>query len=461
LMDKIEVYRKPGTLERVGNYIKAMLSKMRFSGGGTGAWNVTSGTGWSYYNTTGQRINYAARLGDLTLHSLPMAAVRWLGNTLPEAPLVVKRSTTGDKGDSEVDGDHPLLTLLRRPNPYYSGLRLWQSFAMGWILSGNVYFLKLRNEAGQVVELWNVPYWKMQPRWPDGNTTGTFISHYEYLVGSERYEVRPEDVIHFRHGEDPRNDRLGYSPLLAVLRELYNDAELTAYGASLAGGVGVPPYFIGLDAELEVGQEELEEIAARAQRSTSGLNRGKPLVLSGGKAYKLSFTPREMMMDEAHDFPEARFCAAVGIPAVVLELMVGMRHSIYNNVKQAQERAYDSYLKPLQNYIADELTHQLLLPDFEMNRRTLYVSHDYSKVQALQEDESEKVKRLILSLAGGGITVNEYRSQIGMPAAPDGEVYYVPSNMKVVKVGELDKEPEPEPMPLQDGRPNGEARLIG
>jgi hypothetical protein len=40
-------------------------------------------------------------------------------------------------------------------------------------------------------------------------------------------------------------------------------------------------------------------------------------------------------------------------------------------------------------------------------------------------------------------------------------VYYVPSNMKVVKVGELDKEPEPEPMPLQDGRPNGEARLIG
>ena len=40
---------------------------------------------------TGTRIDFEREVGDLSLHSLVMAAVNWLGTTLPEAPIEVAR----------------------------------------------------------------------------------------------------------------------------------------------------------------------------------------------------------------------------------------------------------------------------------------------------------------------------------------------------------------------------------
>jgi hypothetical protein len=70
-----------------------------------------------------QTINYKNEVGDPSGSSLIMAAVRWLGNTLPEAPIAVKENK-GAKGESQEIPDHPLVHLLRRPNGFYSGSSL-------------------------------------------------------------------------------------------------------------------------------------------------------------------------------------------------------------------------------------------------------------------------------------------------------------------------------------------------
>lgn len=439
-MNPLGIY-SPITTEQV----KA-LSEMRHPNSGGSSYPVYSD--WASWDRarygTGTAIDYRQKLGDLTQNSLVMAGITWLGNTLPEAPILVKQ-TTGRKGESEVVAQHKMASLLKRPNPFFSGSNLWKGFALSWLLSGNVYFLKMLNDYRQVVELWYVPHWLMTPRWPAGDKS-VFISHYDYDIDGKIYQIDPRRVIHFRDGVDPLNPRCGLSRLGALLRELYGDGEAASYSALLLGGSGVPPFIIGIDPTLEMEQKDLDEIRDRAHRSTTGAERGKPFVVQGGKVYQLAFNPKDMNLAELHDFPESRFCAVTGIPAVVLELASGMKHSIYNNVKQAMERAYQNYLKPLQAHVAEELTHQLLLPDFEDNDESFYVQHDYSKVQALQEDESAKAARLTMLYEKGGIMRSELRSGMNYgpsdEANPDADKVFATSAKVEAEPDDLESEEE-------------------
>jgi hypothetical protein len=76
-------------------------------------------------------------------------------------------------------------------------------------ITGNAYWLIVRNSYGLPVELWFVPPWMIEPKWPEDGSV--FISHYEYNCGDGLgpMQIDFEDVVHFRHGMNPRNTRLG------------------------------------------------------------------------------------------------------------------------------------------------------------------------------------------------------------------------------------------------------------
>ena len=57
-----------------------------------------------------------------------------------------------------------MLDLLENPNPYYSGIALWQGTLLSYTINGNAYWLKIRNGIGRVMELWWVPHWMMDPK---------------------------------------------------------------------------------------------------------------------------------------------------------------------------------------------------------------------------------------------------------------------------------------------------------
>lgn len=365
------------------------------------------------------KIDYAALAGDPQDSSLVMAAVRWLGSTLPEAPLMVKDSP--QKGDSVEVVNHPMVELLRKPNPFYSGTTLWKAFAFSWIVKGDVYFIKIRNSRGIPYQLWYVPHWMMRPCWPEHSTNDTFITHYEYKVDGFTQELKVEDVIHFRDGLDPLNPRCGLSFLHSVLRQIYSDNEAANYAARLMGGSGVPPFIISIDKELGVTPEDMRGIKDSVIRDTTGDHKGEPLVITGAKVEKLSFNPTEMDFRGTFYVNEERFCAATGIPGVVLELGSAQEHSIYNNVKQAMERAFESYLIPLYRHVEEELDLKLL-PDFEQSP-TRHTVHDLSKVRALQEDEDQKHTRVGLDYTNGIIMRGEARSALGYDPRPEDEVF--------------------------------------
>lgn len=396
----------------------------------------------SFFGGSQQNFEFARRLGDPAQSSLVMAAVRFVGNTLPEAPLQAKKplkGTKGQKGEFEVVPDHPMIKLWNRPNKYYSGSTLKKALAFSWVIAGDAYLIKIWNKNHtEVVELWWEPHWTIRPAFPiDGSE---FISHYEVNRNGQWIRIEVDEVIHFRDGISPFDQRRGLLFLLSITRELYGDQEASNFYANLMGGSAVPPFMVAVEKDVEMTKEDIRDFQNDLMRNTSGDRKGRPIVTKGAKAYKLGWSPRELDLREGRFMPEDRFCAVTGIPGVVMELGTGHEHSIYNNVESAMERAYRSYIVPLWNHVEEELEVQLL-PDFEGEDSGTVLKHDLTQVQALQEDADKKATRLTGLYEKGVITRREARSGNNFgPSNPEDEesdnLFFVLKGGSLVKPNE-------------------------
>lgn len=387
-------------------------------------------------------INYAREIGDLTNSSLVMAAVSWVGRTLPEAQIRIIEPNA--KGKDEPVANHPFVSRLRRPNPYYSGATLWKASALSWVLSGNIYWMKRRNIKGGIAEIYWWPHWMIRPI---RATKADFISYYEVNVDGVWIRLsdrESRDVVHFRDGIDPHNDMLGLSPIAALIREIYADNRTGDYRAAIMRNGGAIPYALApKDPNIDLTEEQVSKLKAETMRKTSGEDVGKPLILSGGvELLRLAISPKDMVIDEFAKVPEERLAAVIGIPGMVLGFGSALARSTFSNYEQASEAAYETYMVPLWRYLDEEMTLQLLLRDYEGMDSMRRVDHDLSTVRALQEDEDAKHKRVGMDYQNGFITRGEARAETGYEV--DGErddvflmrsgVTIIPADAETVKM---------------------------
>jgi HK97 family phage portal protein len=369
---------------------------------------------------SGTNINYAAEVGDLSQSRLIMAAVNFMGRSLPEAALeVVKTKSDGTK---KIIPGHPVVSLFARPNKFYTGDLLWKSFGLSWIIAGNVYFYKVRNRLGEVIELWYLPHTMVEPRWESENS---FIDYYAYQVDGYEYKLKPSDIIHFRNGIDPNNTRMGLSDIASALREIYTDNEASNFSALLMRNNGVGPFAISPEGEkVNMSEIERKRLIDNFQRKTGGDERGKPFV-SGTpfKILKTGFSPEELDLSKLRHLPEETIASLTGIPAIVLQFGAGLERSTYSNYSEAKESAFEGVIVPLWRYIQAELTHQLV-SDFDKSEK-LEANFNTSNVRVLQDDENKLYVRVGVAYRNGIIKRSEARSKMGFQTAPEDEVYFV------------------------------------
>src|SRR5262249_43502366 len=361
-----------------GSWTGQMMSLSGFDQMGNPVWGPTY---------AGTQLNYTALVGDPLQSSLLMAPVKWVGRTLPEARLYV--GTDDENGvQQKRDFTHPLTTLLNYPNSFYGGKQLWKAFGCSWVLNGNVYFWKRRNLKGNVAELWYLPHFLVYPHWPPDGTS--FIDYYIYEAGSGgQFRIPVEDMIHFRDGLDPRNMRLGLSGIGSILREVFSDNERANFEAAILKNYGMTSLLIAPSSEeVEIDFDDAKVIKENISRQMTGDQRGKVTVATSAVTpHKLGFDPKELDLSALHKIPESRVSAVTGINGIVLNFQSAWERSIYNNVSEAREEAYESYLSPLQDYIGDEFDTQLL-PEFEESD-LMHVRWDRSTVRALQDDRDK------------------------------------------------------------------------
>lgn len=385
------------------------------------------------------RFDYRREIGDGLDSSVVTAPIQWLQRAVPEARLTVTKRKSD--GSAEEQADHKMLALIQRPNPHYGDIALLCGTILSRCTAGNAYWIKVRNGVGRPAELWYVPHWMIEPKAPiDGSD---LISHYEYRPGGGSAPVRLEldEVIHFRFGIDPRNPMKGLPPLDGAIREIFMDLEASNFVASLLRNMGVPGVVISPKNGAMPTPDDVAATKTWFQEAFGGDNRGGPLVMGAPTDVSpYGFNPQQMNMSEARDVAEERVCACLGIPAAVVGFGAGLQTAkVGATMEELFKTAWRNGVLPMLREIADELDRSLL-PDFG-DTTGLKTTWNTDDVLALQEDEGKQVEIWNKKLAGGGITVFEYRKGIGLEADESHQIYLRNYSMIEVPQGEAGRRP--------------------
>lgn len=380
------------------------------------------------------KFNYAREVGRGYGSSVVMAPVKFIQRVFPEAPLKIRLRK---QLDSEID-DHALVRLVAKPNDYYSGNALWRATIACWVLDGNSYWLKIRDRIGKVIELWWIPPWLMEPQYYPAHPVpesrrDAFISHYKYSARGQLIDVPVSEVVHFRNGLDPRNPRLGLSDLHSVLREVFSDDEASNYAASILRNMGVPGVIVS-PKNTNISKEDAEAAEKTFDKRFTGDRRGSVMVMRGATdVHQFAWSPAQLELSSIRDVSEERVCAVLGLPAAVVGFGSGLQQTkVGATMRELVQLAWIACITPMQHAMAGDLENQLL-PDFEPNPDSYDVFFDESHVQALQENESERARRVVVSVQGGVMRLAEGRRALKLPVGPGDDVYL--RNPNLVAIG--------------------------
>lgn len=421
-------------------------------------------SGWNRNRLGG--INYKEEVGDLRNASLVMAIVNWTGLNLAEAlPVVTKPDS---KGVPQIELQHEASDLIRRPNPFHIWADYCQAGAFDWWM-GNWYMKKVRDLGGQVIELWYIPQFLIEPRWPgDGKAPAvpmsevepgnSFLTHYQYNVPGRTPElIKRSEMVHIKRGVSSHNARKGEGVWDSVLEEVYGDNAVARFSATIMKNMGMNRVVLS-PKDKDNGPDETQAQAMKASfvELSTGENANTPMVLTGAMdVTKLTSDPKELDLKELRNVPESRVAGVTGIPAIVLQFLVGLQNGHYGAAyEQARQQGYESVIIPIQNHISEDLTWQVL-PELDKTPGAR-LTFDISKVRVLQEDRDNLYKRESDALRVGGITINQFLSSIGKDTVPDGDIYLIPRTSLPMTVDTL-KLIADDPTALQGAMPAEQA----
>jgi HK97 family phage portal protein len=407
------------------------LAAMRFpaygaSGGGyagsqLGSW-WNNGGAYLLGTLPGGERDVIADAGDVWLNGVVGACLRWITDNFSEpTPEVVERQADGYLDPVPND---PLVDLLADPNPDYDSDVLFSATVLSYYVAGIGYWIKAKAPAGSKMYLYYVPHWEMKPRWNrDGRA---LITGYDHVVDGRAYPLEVDQVVVFRRNMDPANARAGLAPLASVLREVAADNAGSVYSFAILNNMGMPGVLISpADKNDQIPEDEQKVIKQLWKERTTGDQRGMPLVNSVPlKIERLTMSPEDLALDKMRKYPEARICAAMGLPPQVVGMTAGEDVKTYSNWEQARRAAYEDCLVPLQKTFAKAITRQLL-PDFGADPKKRMLRWNYDHVPAMSEDLNSKAKRAVDLYQGEVIMRSEAREMVGLDFEKEKDEVYL------------------------------------
>jgi hypothetical protein len=432
-----------------GNTLKAGLKMLALPAGA-----VAPNTGWFTWGTLpGTSYDFRRLAGDLWRNGVVSICLAWMDDTFGEARLMVVRPTSDGK-KAEVP-NHPLVALLENPNPWYDGSTLFGGINLSMMVDGNAYLVKLPSEAGKLVGLHYIPHFQIEPVWggPDG-----WVNFYWWTVGSRRYRMEVDQIIHLRDRQDPRNQVKGLSRLGAMLREVCTANEYATYHAGLLHSAGLQRLLISPKALPEgraatFGGEQAQALKRLWRESGAVDNQIDPIVPTVPIDVNTpGFSPEQMLADKLGVFAIDMICAAMQVDAMAVGLPSASK--TYSNIKEAKRNSYEN-VKQAHRRLDRQLTKALVpvvlgcKPGDELDR-------DYSNVTAFQEDRADVVNAAVMAFEGNVISRATAKRWIGEPFTPEEEDLYSADLLHKTLTEQEDITPEQNPPtnPKNDQEPD-------
>lgn len=399
----------------MAGYLGRLIDGMR------GIWPRQGGGGFTsrwHLLAPGSIQDYEAIAGDTWLNSVVALGLKWMQDRASKPP--VRLCKIARNGDYVPLPKSPAIDLWNRPNPWFGRIDMEAAVLLSLVVDGNAYVQKVRDGSGRVVELWWLPHFSVEPKWPSDGST--FIDYYQIEVDGALFDLPASDVIHYRVGVDPRNTRKGLAPLKAQLREVVTVNEESAYTASLLRNSAVPGLMIVPDDErLRPSKDDAEAIKNKVSEAYAGDNRGGTMVLAGKyKVVPVGFSPEQLKLDTLPLVAVARVASAIGVAPMSLGLPDPGK--TYSNLAEAN-RASWSGVTALQDRIA-ERNRWSLLPEFGIDPYAHVLEYDYNAIAELNESLDLLHARVREDYKAGLMMKNEARELIGLEPDPDGDVFF-------------------------------------
>jgi HK97 family phage portal protein len=357
----------------------------------------------------GSQRDWSKEAGDLGLNSIVAVAIDWYNRNFSQAIPKVYRPSSTQQDDTI---EHPIITLIKNPSNMYVSSIFWSFIIQDYKLLGNSYVRKIRVN-NKVVSLQYLPADMVMPVGSSVNP----IEYWTYTVDGTSYKIENKDIIHFRYGRDPKDLRLGRSPVSSVLREIATDnyASSTAFGLMRNGPI--PAMILGPDANdlaVDISPDDAKTVKRKLQEDFTSDNAGNVAVMTGPyKMDRVSWSPEELALDTIRRLPEERITAALGINAMVLGLGAGLERSTYQNYERSQQQAWEDGMIPLLKQLAEVISFSLMY-EYSETQDGDYFEFDVSNVRALADDLDSAAKRAELLYTSGIATLEEAKLIAGL-----------------------------------------------
>jgi HK97 family phage portal protein len=317
------------------------------------------------------------------------------------------------EGDAE-RSLHPLLDLLRRPNPRQDGPAFLDALAAHLLLAGNAYVEAVSLPGGGVRELYALrpDRMKIVPG-PDG-----WPQAFDYTVGGQtvRFDqsAAQPPILHLA-AFHPLDDYYGCSALEAAAVALDTHNAAARWNKALLDNAARPSGALvyGNGESPLLAAEQYERLKRELDDQYRGArNAGRPMLLEGGLDWKpMAITPKDMDFMQAKHAAAREIALAFGVPPMLLAIP---GDNTYSNYQEANRVFWRQTVLPLGARIAHALT-QWLAPSFGPD---LALAIDTDAIEALGPDRAALWERVTKAPF---LSVNEKRTAIGYGAVAGGD----------------------------------------
>ncbi len=307
---------------------------------------------------------------------------------------------------------HPLIELLKHPNPLQSTAQFMESVYSYYNISGNVYIEAIRHENGVApVELYVLRPDRMRVIPGDSGLP----QGYEYQVNNRtvRWAADPitgaSNILHWK-AFHPLDDWYGMAPLEAAMAAIDQHNSASAWNQALLNQAARPSgalIYSPKDGPSQLSDEQFRRLKEELEdHYLSPRNAGRPLILEGGLDWKeMGLTPKDMDWLAGRKRAAQDIALAFGVP----DQLVGISEAqTFANMAEARYMLYEETVLPLVQQFKGALN-RWLTPMFD---DTLRLEIDVDEIPALATRRDmvwDKIGKADF------LTRNEKREAVGYP----------------------------------------------
>lgn len=331
-------------------------------------------------------------------------------------------------GEIVDDMNHPLVRLLRRPNPMQGHSAFFSQIEYFLLLSGNNYMIPSGSAAinpdgssRPPRELYNLRPDKVKVEKEQGSSS-FFPNRYVYsplgVGNSKDRKIFPvnqvtgqSDILHFMYF-DPLSSISGRSPIESAAFSIDTHSESIKWNFSLLHNGARPSLVISVDGS--VTKEKMDMVREAIEKSHQGSNNaGKPMVVGGNTTVTpFGMTPKQMDFVETKNSVAKDICTAFRVPPILVNIG---GDATFSNMKEARLSLWEDTVLPEADYIRDELNNWLT-PKFGED---FSVGYDLNEVDALVDRRRDVMVQLS---SVDFLSVNEKRKMVGFDEVDGGDV---------------------------------------